>query len=174
MAYACFWLGYGVYLIFVVVVASVVIDWLIAQYKNYELEIWSVFGCLAVPKPSLCFCLFCFLDTVSINVIKVSLHNKNAYWNLHIHTILVTLTTGHSTVKQRQHPFVSLQLVALCRTLRRRKYLIDILLGYCSKMNCHKSGTMYLWWYLHACQVRVTIGHSGLCCLLVLCMLSAN
>ena len=28
---------------------------------------------------------------------------------------------------------------------------------------------MYLWWslctlYLHACQVRVTVGHSGLCC----------
>ena len=28
---------------------------------------------------------------------------------------------------------------------------------------------MYFWWslcilYLHACQVRVTVGHSGLCC----------
>ena len=37
---------------------------------------------------------------------------------------------------------------------------------------------MCLWWslctlYLHACQVRVTVGHSGLCCLLVWCILSA-
>ena len=33
---------------------------------------------------------------------------------------------------------------------------------------------MYLWWslctlYLHACQVRVTIGDSGLCCTCVTC-----
>ena len=38
---------------------------------------------------------------------------------------------------------------------------------------------MYLWWslctlYLHACQVRVTIGDSRLCCVLVLFILSAN
>ena len=41
------------------------------------------------------------------------------------------------------------------------------------------SGLCYLWWslcslHLHACQVRVTVGGSGLCCLLLLHTSSAN
>ena len=37
---------------------------------------------------------------------------------------------------------------------------------------------MYLWWslctlYLHACEVRVTVGDSGLCCCIVLRISSA-
>ena len=39
-----------------------------------------------------------------------------------------------------------------------------------SNINCIRGTSMYIWWslctllYLHACQVRVTVGDSGLCC----------
>ena len=38
---------------------------------------------------------------------------------------------------------------------------------------------LYRWWslctlYLHACQMRVTVGNSGFCCLLVWCLSSNN
>ena len=55
---------------------------------------------------------------------------------------------------------------------RRRKHLIcksETERGPERSCKINTQGRMYLWWslrtlYLHACQVRVTVGDSGLCC----------
>ena len=62
------------------------------------------------------------------------------------------------------------------------RYFTTLSAGYKFKCTCLTYGIscnrMYLWClctlYLHGCQVRFTVGDSGLCCLLVLRILSAN
>ena len=50
----------------------------------------------------------------------------------------------------------------LQRYILKLRYIEDVLL------------VQFMYLYLHVCQVRVTVGDSGLCCVLVLCISSAN
>ena len=51
----------------------------------------------------------------------------------------------------------------LCqRYILKLRYIEDVLLE------------QFMYLYLHVCQVRVTVGDSGLCCVLLLCISSAN
>ena len=71
--------------------------------------------------------------------------------------VVYCLTSGFSFLS-------SIYLMLVCWI-----FLIWNLSCACIKLHLYEYLRMYLWWslctlYLHACQVRVTVGDSGLCC----------